>query len=553
MELQLDTCKICDKGPFKNYAGLSKHLYQMHRGVTNQEYYDKYLKQPGEGICVVCGKPTQFSGRLNRGYYTHCSQKCTANDKNTVGKRKATNLEVHGSEGYNNHEQTSRTKLERYGDANYANGDQIRATKEARYGITGFNNPEKRKETKKERYGTANYVNKEKCAQTKLERYGSSTYNNSDKMMATKLERYGVSNFVNPDKARETVLRRTIQRYNDILGTQCDVLGYDDRTFHCKCRECGTEFDIPINTGWMRLNRYGTKWCTVCNPPDATRSSEEGSLLEYVKAVVGDAGYVLQSDREVLDGLELDIYVPEAKLAIEFDGLYWHNELNKPNTYHLRKTEMCEAAGLHLVHVFEDEWIEKQDIVKSRISGILGKNRKIYARDCEVRDVTYSDAAGFLTVNHIQGSCISSCRLGLYHDEELVALMTFGDSRFGEGTELLRYCNKKFLSVVGGASRLFKHFVDTHPDVSMITSYADRRWSSPQAFYPKIGFTLDGVTRPSYYYIVNNTRKNRMDFTKRALVESGFSPELTEHEIMLSRKIYRIYDCGNYRYVWRRQ
>jgi hypothetical protein len=130
--------------------------------------------------------------------------------------------------------------------------------------------------------------------------------------------------------------------------------------------------------------------------------------------------------------------------------------------------------------------------------------------------------------------------------------MTFGDSRFGEGTELLRYCNKKFLNVVGGASRLFKHFVDTHPDVSMITSYADRRWSGPHAFYPKIGFTLDGVTRPSYYYIVNNTRKNRMDFTKRALVEAGFSPELTEHEIMISRKIYRIYDCGNYRYVWRR-
>ena len=299
----------------------------------------------------------------------------------------------------------------------------------------------------------------------------------------------------------------------------------------------------------MRLNRYGTKWCTVCNPPDATRSSEEDSLLAYVKELVGDS-QVIGSDREVLDGLELDIYIPSAKLAIEFDGLYWHNEQNKPDTYHLRKTEMCDAAGIHLVHVFEDEWIGKRDIVKSRISSLLGKNPTVYARKCELREVSYSDSAGFLTANHIQGSCMSNTRLGLYHDGEMVALMTFGKSRFGDGIELLRYCSKKYLSVVGGAGRLFKHYVNSHPEVSKITSYADRRWSGPDSFYPKIGFSLDGVTRPSYYYIVNNSRKNRMDFTKKVLVEAGYSPKLTEHQIMLSRKIYRIYDCGNYRYAW---
>ena len=130
--------------------------------------------------------------------------------------------------------------------------------------------------------------------------------------------------------------------------------------------------------------------------------------------------------------------------------------------------------------------------------------------------------------------------------------MTFGAGRFNDGIELLRFCNRKYISVTGGASRLFSHFVAAHPEIGSIVSYADRRWSGKDAFYPKLGFTLDGVTRPSYYYIINNMRHNRMEFTKKKLVDAGFDPNMSEHEIMLSRKIYRIYDCGNYRYVWNR-
>lgn len=549
--MELNKCQICGK-TFKGYVGLSKHLPQMHPDVTFQEYYDKYLRQPGEGVCPVCGKPTKFSGRLNRGYYSHCSKKCTANDNGTVAKRKATSLELYGSEGYNNHEQTSKTKLERYGDANYANGDRIRATKKERYGIAGYNNPEKRKLTKLEKYGASNYVNTEKAMATKEARYGDPTYNNSMKMQSTKLERYGISNFVNPEKARDTVLKHTIEKYSEKLKGQCDILEYSNYRFKCRCIKCGHEFDIPINTGYMRLFRYGTKWCTNCNPPDATKSKSETALFQYVESLVG-TGNVFQSDRKVLDGAELDIYVPEKKIAIEFDGLYWHNELNHPGTYHLRKTEMCERAGIRLIHIFEDEWMFQQDIVKSRIAGILNKNLRVYARDCTVEEVDSKTAAEFLNSNHIQGSCVSKWRYGLFDSTfGLVALMTFGKNRFDAGIELLRFCTLKHLSVVGGASRLFKHFTDDHPEIDSIISYADRRWSGPDAFYPKLGFELEGTTRPSYYYIIGNNRHNRMEFTKKALVESGYSESMSEHEIMLSRKIYRIYDCGNYRYKWTR-
>ena len=546
----LTTCGECGQ-QFDDYTGLSHHLGQSHKGLTRKEYYDRYLKKPGDGVCVLCGRETKFTDRLNRGYYTHCSKKCTANDAKTVSKRKATSLELHGSEGYNNHEQTSRTKLERYGDPNYANGDQIRATKKERYGIQGFNNPEKRKATKLEKYGATNFVNSEKCAQTKLERYGSSTYNNSAKMQETKILKYGMPNFVNPDKSAATVKTNTISKYQKWVTGQCEILDYNSPTFHCRCLKCGNEFDILINTGFYRLFRFGIGWCTNCNPAEPSRSKEEQSLCSYVASLVGEEN-VRSSDRDTIQNTELDIYVPSKQVAIEFDSLYWHNETNKDNDYHIKKTEKCEEPGIKLIHVFEDEWHFKQDIVKSRIAGILGKNPRLYARSCSVYEMTMAESNDFLENNHIQGACSSKWRYGLYFEGTPVAVMTFGRNRFGEGIELLRFCTTKHLTVIGGASKLFKHFVDAHPEIKQIVSFADRRWSGKDAFYPKLGFTLDGITPPAYSYIINNMRHNRMEFTKKKLVDAGFDPNMSEHEIMLSRKIYRIYDCGNYRYVWKR-
>ena len=110
-----------------------------------------------------------------------------------------------------------------------------------------------------------------------------------------------------------------------------------------------------------------------------------------------------------------------------------------------------------------------------------------------------------------------------------------------------------YTNVFGGASRLFKRFVNDHPEIDSIVSFADRRWSGMSAFYPKLGFVEDGVTRPSYYYVIANHRHNRLEYTKGKLVAAGFDPSMSEHDIMLSRKIYRIYDCGNRRFVWTRK
>lgn len=550
MELTFDKCMECGR-TFSGYAGLSKHLPKRHPDISIKEYYDKYYKQPGEGICPVCGKETQFSGRLNRGYYTHCSQKCTAMDKKVDAKRRATKKELYGSETFNNHDKTSKTKQERYGDANYANGDQIRATKLAKYGMAGYNNSEQAKKTKLERYGDETYVNTEKAEQTKLGKYGDAHFNNSGKALLTKLAKYGIATYVNHEKASKTVKNNTIMKYNSALNDQCEILDYTNRIFHCRCKKCGNTFDIPIGTGFYRLFKFGINWCTVCQPAEPSRSKEESSLYDFVKSTVGD-DEVIQSSRNVI-GKELDIYVPKKHLAIEFDGLYWHDERRKDWNYHLDKTTQCDNVGVHLIHVFEDEWNFKKDIVKSRIAGLLGFNHTIYARKCIVREITYHESAMFLDANHIQGTCVSKWRYALQYNGEIVAVMTFGRSRFSSnGVELLRYCSKCGINVVGGAGKLFKYFVTSNSDIVSVVSYADRRWSNASAFYQKLGFTLSGVTQPAYYYVINGYRHNRLEFTKQRLVSDGYDPNMTEHDIMLSRKIYRIYDCGNYKYMWHR-
>ena len=121
-------------------------------------------------------------------------------------------------------------------------------------------------------------------------------------------------------------------------------------------------------------------------------------------------------------------------------------------------------------------------------------------------------------------------------------------SRFKKGElELLRFANKLGTDVIGGASRLLKKFIRDNSDVEEIVSYADRRWSDG-SLYEKLGFSLDSTTDPSYFYIVNGHCENRMKYQKCKLVKEGFDPSLSEHDIMLSRKMYRIYDCGTLKY-----
>jgi hypothetical protein len=289
-----------------------------------------------------------------------------------------------------------------------------------------------------------------------------------------------------------------------------------------------------------------------CGCPNCSNviSKSENEIKDFITSL--NIPFI-SNDRKLIYPLEIDIYIQDHNLAIEFDGLYWHSELHKPNNYHVNKTELCQKQGVQLIHIFEDEWLFKKDIVKSRLKNILGLTRdKIYGRKCIIKEVPIKDRDIFLNNNHIQGTVRASINLGLYYNDELVSLMTFNKPRLGIGTsfdgyELSRFCNKLDTNVVGGASKLLKYFIK-HYRPNEIVSYADRRWSNGN-LYETLEFNKLNVNKPNYSYIINMSRKHRFNFRKSFLKKDGFDTKnKTEHKIMLERGIFRIYDCGTITY-----
>ena len=298
---------------------------------------------------------------------------------------------------------------------------------------------------------------------------------------------------------------------------------------------------------WQRPdNHLSGAGCPSCSH---TFSNEEEEVSNFIKSIVGEEN-VISKDRSILNGKEIDIYVPSKQIGIEFNGLRWHSEeFNKDKNYHLLKTEECAKKGIRLIHIFEDEWISKKEIWKSMLKNIFEKTEnKIYARKCEIKNIEPVEANKFLLNNHIQGVCSSSIKLGLYYNNELVSLMTFSKTRHFIGAqkydyELLRFCNKINTCVIGGASKLLKHFIEIYKPKTIV-SYADRRWSTGN-LYHKLGFNLYNISRPNYFYIIKGKRKNRINFQKSVLVKKYNCPEnMSEHEFCLSQHWYRIYDCG---------
>ena len=311
--------------------------------------------------------------------------------------------------------------------------------------------------------------------------------------------------------------------------------------YSLKCLKCGTEFKRIFHTGHVPET-----WCPTCN--DGVRSFKESDLGEWLSQFVE----IERSDRSVIAPKEIDIIVPSKKIGIEYDGLYWHShKILGDSKYHLNKTLAANEKGYRLIHVFEDEWIYKQSIVKNRLKHILGVGCiSVYGRKCEIREVNKELSDKFLEKYHIQGSCPSSVRLGLFYKNRLVALMTFGKPRFNKqyDWELLRYCTMGSVNVVGGASKLMSYF-DNHYNGSMI-SYSDRRWGDGELYF-KLGFRHSHDTEPNYWYIKNQERFNRMKFQKHKLplLLENFDPNKSEGENMREHGYNRVYDCGNRIYV----
>jgi hypothetical protein len=281
----------------------------------------------------------------------------------------------------------------------------------------------------------------------------------------------------------------------------------------------------------------------------------EREVYEFILSLYNKE--IIRNDRTVLNGKELDIYLPDYNLAIEFNGLYWHSEDYVGKNYHLNKTIECEKKGINLLQIFEDEWVYKKEIVKSIIKSRLNSfNVVIYGRKCLVGEIGSKTYKNFCEENHIQGTVNSKIKLGLFYNNELVSIMSFGGLRKSLGSksieghwEMLRFCNKLNTKVIVAASKLFSYFINNYKPKEIV-SFSDKRYFNGE-LYQKLNFQFIKETKPNYYYISDYLkRENRFKYRKDILVKEGFDGTKTEWEIMSERGFDRLWDCGNKKWVW---
>lgn len=351
------------------------------------------------------------------------------------------------------------------------------------------------------------------------------------------------------DKYKETITNKIKSKLpsNLIYIGRSNNINNSDSIINLKCLVCNNNFDI--NRQYLvNREKINTDICLNCNPRLSGTSIMEKDLFIFISE--NYKGMIMTSDKNVLSGREIDILLPELNLAFEFNGLYWHSELYKDNNYHQKKTKDCMDKGIQLIHIWEDDWVYKSDIVKSIILNKLQSSKTIWARKCSIKEVDNTDTRFFLNENHIQGFVGSKFKIGLYYNNELVSLMTFGSLRKSLGQdnnegvyELLRFCNKIGTSVVGGASKLLNYFIKNNRLKSII-SYSDNSRGIGN-LYEKLGFDFIHETTPNYYYIINSMKSHRFNYRKDKLVKDGYDKSKTEVQIMNERGFYRIFDCGS--------
>jgi len=335
-------CKICGK-KFKNLISLGNHIHRVHKGMNTKKYYDKFLKKDDEGICKMygkistCKKNTRFLS-LNSGYSKFCDVKCMANCKQTRDKYKSTCLKKYNKDNFAKTKEFLKKSI---------------ATFQKHY---QFSNPSKHPDVK------------EKVKNTNLRKRGvPSSFLDPEVKEKIKNSNIKIRNVENAMesidtqlKCRDTYTKNFIPKIQEFISNR--KISFSNEKYvnavtkrKWICLKCNHEFE----TTWFQIQQG--KRCPKCYPPKIHRSSGEIDLSNYFKTldliIIENDRSILRNEKNALKSKELDIFFPELKIAIEFNGIYFHsNKRNCPKNYHLNKTLKCNEKGIHLIHIFEDEW-----------------------------------------------------------------------------------------------------------------------------------------------------------------------------------------------------
>jgi len=421
---------------------------------------------------------------------------------------------------------------------------------------------EKYKSNLKEKYGVENpFLIKdtiEKTKQTNMERYGyeiaSKNKNISDKISKQLKGKTPPRKYFVETKWEKLTEYEKISDMKPLFDKQYLEDNKVNHTFKNKfsfqCNKCSSITEVYLSNGYL---------------PSCKCSDYKGYSLiedEIVYLLKQNVNNISLNRRDIIPNrLEIDIYLPDYNLAIEVNGVYWHSEsMGKYKDYHLYKTEKCLEKGIELIHILDYEWLFKKHIISSILHNKLKLNtHKIAARKCVIKPINDTKILKqFLNDNHIQGYTHSSINIGLYYNEELISVMTFGKNRFKKQSnewEMIRFCNKIHTNVIGGANKLFNYFIkEYNTNNNPIVSFADRRFFNG-GLYKILGFDFDKNTSPSYVYWKDNIILNRMSCQKHKLFKllDVFDSNKTEYENMKNNGWRRIWDCGNIKFIWNKK
>ena len=487
----------------------------------------------------------------------------TATVAEFIEKRKETNLERYGVE---------------YASASSEVRDKIKATNVERYGFeSSLQNEDVRKKSRKTmlaRYGVLHPIQNEEIKNntqsTNMKRYGVPNPSRAkairDKRKQTNCERYGFENVMTNPEIKEKAKKTCLKKYGTVNFNQYhispesyDILNSKERFTECLLEYgrngAATQLGVSLSLISQRHKLYELSILSSAS------SSYERELSHWltINGIDHQCG-----NRTICYPNEIDIYIPSHKLAIEFNGLYWHSEaMGKDRNYHILKTKQCAAQDIRLIHIFEDEWVNRKDICKNIIAMSMGIcNYKIHARKCTVDIVTNKEIQSFSNDNHLQGHCAASVNLVLKYKDEIIMVMSFSHPRYNKNVqwELLRLASRNGYHIMGGAEKLWSHFRKTYSP-SSIVSYCDKRWFTG-GIYTKLGFLQNGIASATYWYTDLQFRYHRSKFTKQRAINEALKisneytreelQELTESSIMnFIVGMYRIWDCGQDTYIWK--
>lgn len=316
------------------------------------------------------------------------------------------------------------------------------------------------------------------------------------------------------------------------------------------CPDCFKKYQTTLYKSPEYEGRFTSPDRTIYN-----RSKQEIEIFDFITDIY--TGEVIHSHN--VNGINIDIYLPDFNIGIEFNGLFWHSEaryyiMNQKSVkfmknYHKHKTDKAKESGIQLIHIWEDDWNIKPELIKNWLKGIINLStpRRIFGRKTKVSEINTEQAKMLLNENHIQGYVNSSIKIGLFYQNELISVMTFIK---GQEYNLSRYVVQTGYQVIGGFSKMLKYFVNTYGE--KIISFADLSWVNKDSnVYLRNGFSVVNELTPDYKYLFDNKRVHKFNFRHKQLskILPDYNDSLTEYQNCLNHNIYRIWDSGKIKYT----